>query len=45
MKYAPQAQDWYVEEHGLSEELAEQRATMAQVKITKEGLVNAFKVS
>ena len=34
-----------MEEHGLSEELAEQRATMYQVKITKEGLVNAFKVS
>ena len=35
----------YMEEHGLSEELATQRATMYQVKITKEGLVNAFKVS
>ena len=46
MKYVhPKLKTEYVEEHGLSEELAEQRATMYQVKITKEGLVNAFKVS
>ena len=46
MKYVhPKLKTEYIEEHGLSEELAEQRATMYQVKITKEGLVNAFKVS
>jgi len=46
MKYVhPTLKNEFMEEHGLSEELAEQRATMYQVKITKEGLVNAFKVS
>jgi len=46
MKYVhPTLKKELMEEHGLSEELAEQRATMYQVKITKEGLVNAFKVS
>ena len=46
MKYVhPQLLKEFMEEHGLSEELATQRATMYQVKITKEGLVNAFKVS
>ena len=46
MKYVhPALRMEYMEEHGLSEELATQRATMYQVKITKEGLVNAFKVS
>ena len=46
MKYVhPKLKTEYMEKHGLSEELAEQRATMYQVKITKEGLVNAFKVS
>ena len=46
MKYVhPRLKIEYMEEHGLSEELATQRATMYQVKITKEGLVNAFKVS
>ena len=46
MKYVhPRLKIEYMEEHGLSEELASQRATMYQVKITKEGLVNAFKVS
>ena len=46
MKYVhPRLKIEYMEEHGLSEELAAQRATMYQVKITKEGLVNAFKVS
>ena len=46
MKYVhPKLKSELMEEHGLSEELAETRATMYQVKITKEGLVNAFKVS
>jgi len=46
MKYVhPKLKEELMEEHGLSEELAEQRATMYQVKITKEGLINAFKVS
>lgn len=46
MKYVhPRLKIEYMEEHGLSEELAAERATMYQVKITKEGLVNAFKVS
>jgi hypothetical protein len=46
MKYVhPALRLEYMEEHGLSEELATERATMYQVKITKEGLVNAFKVS
>ena len=34
-----------MEEHGLSEEVAERRATMYQMKITKEGLLNGYKVS
>lgn len=46
MKYVhPRLKIEFMEEHGLSEELASERATMYQVKITKEGLVNAFKVS
>ena len=46
MKYVhPTLKQELMEDHGLSEELAEERATMYQVKITKEGLVNAFKVS
>lgn len=46
MKYVhPTLKQELMEDHGLSEELAEQRATMYQVKITKEGLINAFKVS
>ena len=46
MKYVhPTLKKELMEEHGLSKELAKQRATMYQVKITKEGLVNAFKVS
>ena len=46
MKYVhPALRLEYMDEHGLSEELATQRATMYQVKVTKEGLVNAFKVS
>ena len=34
-----------MEEHGLSEEVAERRATMYQMKITKEGLLNGYKGS
>ncbi len=46
MKYVhPTLKKVLMEEHGLREELATERATMYQVKITKEGLVNAFKVS
>ncbi len=46
MQYVhPKLKQELMDEHGLSEELAEQRATMYQVKITKEGLVNCFKVS
>ena len=46
MKYVhPKLKTELMEEHGLSEEVAAERATMYQVKITKEGLVNAFKVS
>ena len=46
MKYVhPKLKQEYMEEGGLSEKLAEERATVFQVKITKEGLVNAFKVS
>lgn len=35
----------YVEEHGFTEEKAEKLATMYQMKITKEGLLNGYKVS
>lgn len=46
MKYVhPTLKQELMEDHGLSEELAEERATMYQVKVTKEGLINAFKVS
>ena len=46
MKYVhPALRMEFMDDHGLSEELATERATMYQVKITKEGLVNAFKVS
>jgi hypothetical protein len=41
----PKLKQELMEDHGLSEELAEERATVYQVKITREGLVNAFKVS
>jgi hypothetical protein len=34
-----------MEKHGYSEEIAEKRATMYQMKITKEGLLNGYKVS
>ena len=46
MKYVhPQLKEEFMEEHGLSEDVATERSTMYQVKITKEGLINAFKVS
>jgi hypothetical protein len=35
----------YVEEMGMADYIAEQRATMYQMKITKEGLLNGYKVS
>jgi len=41
----PQLKKELMEEHGLSEEVAERRATMYQMKITKEGLLNGYKVS
>ena len=46
LKYVhPQMKKDLMEEHGLSEEVAERRATMYQMKITKEGLLNGYKVS
>jgi hypothetical protein len=46
MKYVhPKLKQELMEEHGLSEEVAERRATMYQMKITKEGLLNGYKVS
>lgn len=46
MKYVhPTLKETYMEEHGLSEEVAERKATMYQMKITKEGLLNGYKVS
>ena len=46
MKYVhPQLKEQFMEENGLSEEVAEKRATMYQMKITKEGLLNGYKVS
>jgi hypothetical protein len=41
----PKLKEELMEEHGLSEEVAERRATMYQMKITKEGLLNGYKVS
>jgi hypothetical protein len=41
----PQLKKDLMEEHGLSKEVAERRATMYQMKITKEGLLNGYKVS
>ena len=41
----PQLKEQFMEENGLSEEVAEKRATMYQMKITKEGLLNGYKVS
>jgi hypothetical protein len=46
MKYVhPALKTSFMEEHGLSEEVAERKATMYQMKITKEGLLNGYKVS
>ena len=46
LKYVhPTLKKELMEEHGLSEEVAERRATMYQMKITKEGLLNGYKVS
>ena len=46
LKYVhPTLKKELMEEHGLSEEIAERRATMYQMKITKEGLLNGYKVS
>ena len=46
MKYVhPKMKADLMEEHGLTEEVAEKRATMYQMKITKEGLLNGYKVS
>ena len=41
----PTLKNELMEEHGLSEEVAERRATMYQMKITNEGLLNGYKVS
>ena len=46
MKYVhPTLKNELMEEHGLSEEVADKRATMYQMKITNEGLLNGYKVS
>lgn len=46
MKYVhPKLKKELVDEQGLTEEVAERRATMYQMKITKEGLLNGYKVS
>ena len=46
MKYVhPKLKQELMEEFGLSEEVAEKRATMYQMKITQEGLLNGYKVS
>jgi len=46
MKYVhPKLKQELMDEHGLTEEVAEKRATMYQMKITKEGLLNGYKVS
>ena len=46
MKYVhPKLKQELMEEHGLTEEVATKRATMYQMKITKEGLLNGYKVS
>ena len=46
MKYVhPKLKTVLMEEHGLTEEIAERRATMYQMKITQEGLLNGYKVS
>jgi len=46
LKYVhPKLKEELMEEHGLSEEVADRRATMYQMKITSEGLLNGYKVS
>jgi len=46
MQYVhPKLKEELMEEHGLSEEAARKRATMYQMKITNEGLLNGYKVS
>ena len=41
----PKLKEELMEDHGLGEEVAERRATMYQMKITNEGLLNGYKVS
>jgi hypothetical protein len=46
MKYVhPKLKAELIAKHGLSDEVAIERATMYQIKITKEGLLNGYKVS
>jgi hypothetical protein len=46
MKYVhPTLKETYMKEHGLSEEVAIRKSTMYQMKITREGLLNGYKVS
>ena len=46
MKYVhPKMKEDLMENHGLSEEASDKRATMYQMKITQEGLLNGYKVS
>ena len=46
MKYVhPKMKTELMENHGLTEEVAIRRATMYQMKITQEGLLNGYKVS
>ncbi len=46
MKYVhPKLKQEFIEDHGLTEEAAIERATMYQMKVTKEGLLNGYKVS
>lgn len=46
LKYVhPTLKKQLMEEHGLSEDVATARATMYQMKITNEGLLNGYKVS
>ena len=41
----PKMKEDLMENHGLSEEASDKRATMYQMKITQEGLLNGYKVS
>ena len=46
MKYVhPQMYNEYIEERGYSKEVATRLATIYQIKITQEGLLNGYKVS